>query len=315
MPVDQLITFSDLPHQCTYCKRTFETLHQARIIHPECAMWSCSFLPGLQHTIYPAGTRQDLETLCCFCNDILTHGAEGRVKGTILKEHMILHNFRNCNQRLYFSGQRFRQHLQDAHETTFNNTLFAGWTLLLKSCRKVQPSVFHPAGRAPTAVLRSSIEWGAVGSKRQEDDKAALIPDNFMELTDKQQRYEPNRLRRKSSAQAVAEDAAKRNRKSTLVFPLPVARHRAASTSSKSTATSLPVDGIDTCPVFYRKRLDSSTRNRIYIRQHDESLSASTQELFKKIPGSVLGGLLLHSSLAAAVPVRMTNSVDIYALH
>lgn len=273
-------------------------------------MWSCSFLPGLQYTIYPAGT----ETLCCFCNDTLTHGPEGMVKGAILKEHMMEHNFRNCRQRAYFSGERFRQHLQDAHETTYNNTLSAGWTLLLKSCRESQPSVFHPALKARKSVPGPSNVRSAVSSKRLEEDKLTLVPDNFMELSEVQQRREPNKLHRKASAPAVVADTSHRHRKSMSGFTSPAVRHRAASTSSRSTNTSLPVERINTYPAFYRKKLDVSIRNCIYIRQHDESLSASTQELFRKIPGSVLGGLLLHSSLAATAPVRMTTSVDIYAL-
>jgi hypothetical protein len=75
------------------------------------------------------------------------------------------------------------------------------------------------------------------------------------------------------------------------------------------------MDAVNTCPRFYRRRLDASTRNRLYIRDQDDDLSKNSQKLFRKIPGSLLGGLVLHSSLVGAVPVRMTNSVDVYSLH
>lgn len=36
--------------------------------------------------------------------------------------------------------------------------------------------------------------------------------------------------------------------------------------------------------------------------------------LFRRVKGSVLGGLVLHSSLVAGVPALMTNCVDVYGM-
>ncbi|KAF1839963.1 uncharacterized protein K460DRAFT_371926 [Cucurbitaria berberidis CBS 394.84] len=77
---------------------------------------------------------------------------------------------------------------------------------------------------------------------------------------------------------------------------------------------SMPVDVINTCPKFYRRRLDASTRNRIYLRERDDLLSKNSQYLYRQIPGSIFGGLILHSSMVGAIPARLTNSVDIYSL-
>src|SRR5689334_14139729 len=113
-----LTVHRNAPHKCAYCERTYGNLNMAQQLHPVCSMWSCSFLPGIQYTIYPAGSHSAVEAVCCYCNDTLVRG-DGKVKGLVLKDHVVQHNFRSCNQRLYFSGQRYRQHLQDSHKTTF----------------------------------------------------------------------------------------------------------------------------------------------------------------------------------------------------
>jgi hypothetical protein len=307
-----------LPHRCVYCERTFKNLAVAQKLHPTCAMWSCSFLPGLRYTIYPTGSQSKPEAVCCYCNDALVQGEEGKVNGALLKEHMTQHNFRACNQTLYFSGQRFRQHLQDSHKSSYDSTLFAGWTLLLKSSRRDKPSRFEQI-EAKGPSRRSNTDPGVAMSKskskqkKKSGEKVEAVPTNFMEFTEIPQRTEPNKLRRKQSI------PGEESRPSTQFFD------RSATTefgdigetlaASISKPTKSSASGTPTCPTFYRRRLDASTRNRIYLHEDDEPLNNSSQQLLRRIPGSVLGGLILHSSLAAAVPALMTNCVDIYPLH
>ncbi|CAO2656759.1 Nn.00g055620.m01.CDS01 [Neocucurbitaria sp. VM-36] len=317
----------DAPHKCAYCERTYESLDIAQQFHPVCSMWSCSFIPGIQYTIYPASSQSEVAAVCCYCNDTLVHG-DGKVKGAILKDHLVQHNFRKCNQRLYFSGQRFRQHLQDSHKTTFDATLFAGWTLLLKSSRKDRPSLFRQTETA-TAARRVNTDPGSTTKKGEPQE----TPSNFMDLTDIPQRVEPAKLRRKASTQTVLEQPAQEIRDSTQFFTrsatidfahgltaLPSPRIGAVGVSPtkskpRSRSISMPVDAINAVPRFYRRRLDASTRNRIYLRERDETLSKNSQHLYRQIPRGVLGGLVLHSSMVGSVPARLTNSVDIYSLH
>ena len=82
----------------------------------------------------------------------------------------------------------------------------------------------------------------------------------------------------------------------------------------RSRSMSMAVDAVAPCPTFYRRRLDASTRNRIYLRERDDMLSKNSQHLYRPIAGSVLGGLILYSSMVGAVPARLTNAVDIYSL-
>lgn len=179
-------------------------------------MWSCSFLPGMQYTIYPAGSYTEVEAVCCYCNDTLVHG-DGKVKGAVLKDHIVQHNFRKCNQRLYFSGQRFRQHLQDSHKTTFDATLFAGWTLLLKSSRKDKPSVFEQI--EPTiGARRINTDPGLTRKKSSRKAEPQTMPSNFMDLTETPERAEPTKLRRKASLQIKTEKPAQEIRDSTQFF-------------------------------------------------------------------------------------------------
>ncbi|KAF2013544.1 hypothetical protein BU24DRAFT_424542 [Aaosphaeria arxii CBS 175.79] len=80
---------------------------------------------------------------------------------------------------------------------------------------------------------------------------------------------------------------------------------------------SLPIDAVTFRPVFYRRRLDASTRNRIYVRDEavDGPLSKNSQRLFRRVEKGAFGGLVLHSSMVGASVARMTNSVDVYCLH
>jgi hypothetical protein len=309
----------------------------AQKLHPVCTMWSCSFLPGMQYTIYPVGSREHLKAVCCYCNDTLVHGA-GKVKGSILKEHINQHNFRKCNQRLYFSAQRFRQHLQDNHKTNFDGSLFAGWPLLLKSSRMAKPSIFKPVDASVT-VRRAHTDPTPTGDKPARAEHVPRIPNmNFMDLSETPQRSSaPKRkLHRKASAQTMPEKPSKELRGSTHFFTraatIELAHGNTASPSPRLNGllsprlqpihrpgfpiASLPRDAVNWCPGFYRRRLDASTRNRLYIRDQDDGpLSKNSQKLFRRVPGSLFGGLVLHSSLLGAVPVWMTNSVDIYSLH
>lgn len=333
----------DLPHKCCYCERVYENLAAAQNLHPMCTMWSCSFLPGMQYTIYPSGYRPDLEAVCCYCNETLVRGS-GKVKGAVLKEHITMHNFRNCNQRLYFSGQRFRQHLQDNHKTNFDGTLFAGWTLLLKSSRKQRPAIFEAVDAS--AIRRAYTDPSASRSKQESKKKKGKeelqTPKmNFMDFSETPQTSSaPKRkLRRKASTQTMPDKPGREVRDSTNFFtraatidlvygesasPSPRmgpngvlgAKHPAPQHRAGFPVASHPVDAVNSCPKFYRRRLDASTRNRLYIRdESDGPLSKNSQRLFRKVPASAFGGLVLHSSLVGATPARLTNSVDIYSLH
>ncbi|KAF2636360.1 hypothetical protein P280DRAFT_473199 [Massarina eburnea CBS 473.64] len=307
-------------------------------------MWSCSFLPGMQYTIYPSGPKTDLEAVCCYCNETLVRG-NGKVKGAVLKDHVIQHNFRNCNQRLYFSGQRFRQHLQDSHKTNHDATLFAGWTLLLKSCKKVRPSVFETLEAIAVRRAYTDPSSGGVGqsSKKTEKDKKGLEPPmpkmNFMDLSAETPQKTPKRkIRRKASTQTMPEQQNDIEVRSSSHFftraaTIDLAYGTSASPSPRNRSSpprylppqhkpgypvsSHPVDAASSCPRFYRRRLDASTRNRLYVRDEEETgpLSKNSQRLFRGVDGSVFGGLVLHSSLVAGVGARMTNGVDVYCLH
>jgi hypothetical protein len=292
----------------------------------------------MQYTIYPRGSRDHLEAVCCYCNDSLVQGA-GKVKGAVLKEHISSHNFRTCNQRLYFSAQRFRQHLQDNHKSNFDGTLFAGWTLLLKSSKKQKPSIFEPLNGTIT-VRRAYTDPGQPTAKRAKGDKPPQLPQlNFMDLTETPQRpaAPKKRVRREQPTQTMPEKPPRETRNSAHFFTraatIDLAYGATASPSPRPDGiippgdpppqhkpgfpiASLPMDAVNTCPKFYRRRLDASTRNRLYFRDGDEgALSKNSQRLFRKVPGSLFGGLVLHSSLVGSVPARMTNSVDIYSLH
>ncbi|KAF2679332.1 hypothetical protein K458DRAFT_435188 [Lentithecium fluviatile CBS 122367] len=332
----------DAPHQCNYCERTYENLATAQKLHPVCTMWSCSFLPGMQYTIYPSGPRTDLEAVCCYCNEILVKG-NGRVKGAVLKEHVAQHNFRDCNQRLYFSGQRFRQHLQDAHKTNHDGTLFAGWTLLLKSSKRERTAFFQPVDA--TSVRRAYTDPSPTTTKPQSKKKGNDAPPmprlNFMDFSETPitATIPRKKLRRKPSAQTLPEKPERETRDSTSFFTraatIDLAYGTSISPSPRLDATGVvapkyslpqhkpgfpiashPVDAVSSCLKFYRRRLDASTRNRLYIRDEiDGPLSKNSQRLFRKIPASAFGGLVLHSSLVGATPARLTNSVDIYSLH
>ncbi|KAF2705162.1 hypothetical protein K504DRAFT_96230 [Pleomassaria siparia CBS 279.74] len=334
-PSEMVSTNANMPHRCAYCDRTYPNRAAAQKLHAVCTMWSCSFLPGMQYTIYPAGSRCKLEAVCCFCNETLVKG-DGKVKGSMLKEHINQHNFRNCNQRLYFSGQRFRQHLQDNHRTNFDASLFAGWTLLLKSSKKVKPAILEPV-EASVAVRRAFTDPAATTAKPPKKQEMAQMPRmNFMDFSETPQRGEApkKKVHRKASSQTLPmpEKADGREvRNSTRIFTRAAAMdvvHGATASLPSSPKTrsqqdktglsiaSLPVDAVKTCPRFYRRRLEVSTRNRLYIRdQNDGPLSKNSQKVFRKVPGSGFGGLILHSSLVGAVPAKLTNAVDVYSLH
>lgn len=300
----------------------------------------------MQYTIYPSGTRESLEAVCCYCNETLVKG-NGKVKGAVLKEHVNQHNFRNCNQRLYFSGQRFRQHLQDNHRTNYDGTLFAGWTLLLKSSKREKPAVFEAID--PTLMRRAYTDPSSASSKhhhgssssKKNNKEAPQSPKmNFMDFSETPQTssVQKKKLKRKPSAQTLPGKPTREMRDSTNFFTRaatidlaygelasPSPRLGATKTSSKHAKAhhkpgfpvcSHPVDAVNTCLKFYRRRLDASTRNRLYICDDAEGpLSKNSQRLFRKVPASAFGGLVLHSSLVGATPARMTNSVDIYSLH
>lgn len=320
----------------------YENLATAQKLHPVCTMWSCSFLPGLQYTIYPSGPPTDLEAVCCYCNDTLVRG-NGKVKGTVLKEHVAQHNFRKCNQRLYFSGQRFRQHLQDSHNTNYDFTLFAGWALLLKSGRRQRAALFRQTDA--TSIRRAYTDPSATKTTKQQGKKTeAAVPSmpkmNFMDFseTPNTSTIPRKKLQRKASAPNLGEKREREVRDSSHFFTraatVDLAYGEASSPSSRlATGTmppssisphhkpgypvaSHPVDAVNTCPRLYRRRLDASTRNRLYIRDEvDGPLSKHSQRLFKKVPASTFGGLVLHSSLVGATPARLTNAVDVYSLH
>jgi hypothetical protein len=246
---------------------------------------------------------------------------------------MAQHNFRACNQTLYFSGQKFRQHLQDSHRVSYDSTLFGGWTLLLKSSRRKTPSLFQPTGVKPFG--RRSIETSSLatsstkGKSKKEDhkrkdsgrDNPLNTPTNFMEFTEIPHRTEPNKLRRKQSSIDKTEPESRPSlqffaRSATADFaialdgaPPPPVKKKPAKCVAAPTASGAP-----TCPTFYRRRLDASTRNRLFMDGGKEELSGDAQHLFRRVQGSVMGGLVLHSSLVAAVPALMTNCVDVYEM-
>lgn len=283
------------PHQCAYCERVFKNLGTAQKLHPVCTMWSCSFLPGLQYTMYPSGSPRRTEAICCYCNEPLAKSSDGKVNGTLLKEHMAQHNFRACTQTLYFSGQRFRQHLQDSHRVSYDSTLFGGWTLLLKSSRRKTPSLFAPVehktlGRRSieTLSLAASSTKGATRNKQDKlpkpsgehkrkdsgrDNSALNTPTNFMEFNEIPHRTEPNKLRRKQSS-IDATDTESQSRPSLSFFarsatadytiapeetPAAALKKKPAKCLAAPTASGAPI-----CPTFYRRRLDASTRNRLF---------------------------------------------------
>jgi hypothetical protein len=328
--ISVLTMSSNLPHQCVYCERAFKNLAVAQKVHSTCTMWSCSFMPGLQYTMYPSMSRPQHEALCCYCNGLLARTADGKVNGALLKEHMAQHNFRTCNQTLYFSGQSFRQHLQDSHRSSHDSTLFAGWTLLLKSGRREVPSIFQhiqkKANRHQSSSDASQGKDKKTLPQRNDGAKDHLvdsIPMSFMELTETPHRAEPNKLRRKQSAGTVVRQSREEPRPSLQIFTPPHTNDFAHETAvppiptrpkSDKCITSTTAIGVPTCPPFYRKRFDASIRNRLYILANDETVSENSQQVFRKIQGSVFGGLILHSSLVASVPALMTNSVDVYAL-
>lgn len=319
----------DVPYQCIYCKRTFETLATAQKLHPICTMWSCNFLPGIQYAIYPIESDGDLRALCCYCNASLGQGKEGRVKSAVLKGHMRQHKFRSCEHKLYYSGQAFRQHLHDEHRSIYDGTLFAAWTLLFKSCQRTQPSFFE---RAETILgtQRSNTDPGFGGGKRSAIKKGPAMPSNFMELTETSA-IEHNKLRRKRSAatlpdkhndfgstQSLPRPATMETTTSPSVPPVPQdLRNRFSPSLTDAVTVSSPLIGnmAGAKLAFYRRRIDASTRNQVYLHSLDETMSVEYQRHFRKIPVSTLGSLILHSSLAATTPVRMTNSVDLYPLH
>lgn len=228
----------NVPHRCNYCLRTYANLATAQILHPLCTMYSCSFLPGLQYTIYPSTPStesnpypRDAFPLCCFCTTPLAPPGQ-KVQGDTLKEHITKnHSYRSCNQRLYFSGQRFRQHLHDAHQTSYDNTLFAGWILLLQTCRRQKPSVFSPVDPALSGFRKVYTDPGfdaemkkfrerekeenrwttTIPQKHSFSDAIALHSDetrlNFMDLSDSPMSPPPpqrNKLR-KTSMQNIPE--------------------------------------------------------------------------------------------------------------
>ncbi|KAH7087016.1 hypothetical protein FB567DRAFT_57073 [Paraphoma chrysanthemicola] len=310
--VQQDPSSSHIPHQCAYCKRDFASLQLARKTHPVCTMWSCSFLPSMQHAIYPTRSRHKPEIACCYCNDGLAQESEGKVSSTLLKNHLVQHSFRACNQKLHFSGQEFRQHLQDDHKASHDMSLSTGWPLLLKASRCEKPSVFHRIGTEATVLStrRVDTENPLPGKHREKpsNDGKGVTPLNFMELSDVPERSEPNKLRRKFSTVKRTKSTARDTRSSVEIF----AQHeRASSLDGPNHAHSTELRD---CAKFYRRRVDASTRNRLYVRNGDEALTETTEYLYRQLPGSVLGGLILRSSLIAAVPARLTNSVDIYTL-
>jgi hypothetical protein len=267
----------------------------------------------------------------------------GKVKGTALKEHVAQHNFRQCNQRLYFSGQRFRQHLQDSHHTKHDFTLFAGWALLLKSSKRDKAALFRQVDA--TSIRRAYTDPSITATKQQGKKVAAAPPSmpkmNFMDFSETVDTAMAPRkkLQRKASAHTIAEKPEREVRDSSHFFTrattMDLAYGEAFSPSSRLATTGMlppnsvpshhrpgypvashPVDAVNSCPKFFRRRLDASTRNRLYIRDEvDGPLSKNSQRLFKKVPASAFGGLVLHSSLVGATPARLTNAVDVYSLH
>ncbi|CAI6282370.1 unnamed protein product [Periconia digitata] len=348
----------ELPHKCGYCERVYDSLATAQKLHPVCTMWSCSFLPGMQHTIYPAGVQEDLEAVCCYCNESLVRG-NGRVKGAVLKEHIAKHNFRNCSQRLYFSGQRFRQHLQDSHRTNNDGTLFAGWTLLVKTCKKSFPTVFYPVNPTKATLRRAftspdytddttNTPKSSNRKKAKQSMEAPAPKLNFMDLSSETPNSSPPRKLRKTSIATIRDpDDPEPRTSTTSIFsrtasidvprpyrpssprscPLPSSlQHQyPRSTPLDAASPALPPppqphesipDAAHEVPRFYRKKLDASARNRVFVRlEGDTRLGKKSHKAFRKVGGGVFGGLVLRTSLVAGAPVRMMNGVDVYYLH
>lgn len=177
---------------CVYCKRTFVSRELAERDHPVCNMWSCSFLPGSQHVIYTGPASPATDILCCFCNDQLV-GQHGKIRRRVVIDHMLQHNFRKCSQKLYFSGQQFRQHLQDEHRMTFDATLFAGWTLLLKYSQHSKPSVFHQQVPSPV-IHRTQISLDQTKRMPGDMSEHRHRQANFMGLTESSHRRELAKL-------------------------------------------------------------------------------------------------------------------------
>ena len=286
----------------------------------------------MQYTIYPSGSRPDLEAVCCYCNDSLSRGS-GKVKGPVLRDHLNLHNFRHCKQKLYFSAQQFRQHLQENHKANYDGTLFAGWTLLLKSSEQSKTAVFEAVDAAN--LQRSYTDPKHAGIKEQgRVKKVSSEPKlNFMDFSETTS-TERKKLHRKPSAQTMPDTLADEVRDSTVfltraatidVMPSIVAqpsRHGyPTSTKQEQRRRWHRRAGSHVCDMasprfrFYRRRLDASTRNRLYIRDEAEGpLTQRSQKTFRKISAGAFGGLVLHSSLVAVTPARLTNSIDIYSL-
>lgn len=322
-----------MPHRCVDCKRIYPNLTTAQRVHPTCTMWSCSFLRGIQYAVYPVESKGRLKALCCYCTDSLGHGQEGRIKSAVLRGHMRQHSVRNCNQGLYFSGQSFRQHLQDDHRAVYDGTLFAAWTLLLKACRRHKPSVFQPVGTQVPNKRSTTASESAGNRKRSARKTVHVVPTSFMELAEGPVRSEPNKLRRKRSGVTLPEIQGQDGRqsmdrftrmsdmassRSTFIPPLPQEKCPSPlsyDSRSSTATTSLAYSVLHPSLGFYRRRIDASGRNRVYLHDDDEAFPDDTGSLFRKIPGGIFGGLILHSSLIAAVSARMTNSVDIYPLH
>jgi hypothetical protein len=226
------------------------------------------------------------------------------------------HNFRNCDHTLSYSGQSFRQHLQDEHKAVNDGTLFAAWMLLVKTCQRSQPSFFEQSRPSPVAQ-RVHTDPGLGNSRGALEDQVRTTPTSFMELAEDHQHSRPNKLRRKRSAATLPEQRVNDADDIPAVPPLPqhcLTQSPPPTSRSDASAQLSTTYGVDAGLVFYRRRIDASTRNRLYLHNGGECLSEMSQQLFRRVPGSVLGGLILHSSLVAAVPVRMTNSVDIYPL-
>lgn len=297
-------------------------------------MWSCSFMPGMQYTIYPSGSRPNLEAICCYCNESLNRGS-GKVKGPVLRDHLDLHHFRNCNQKLYFSAQHFRQHLQENHQINYDGTLFAGWTLLLSSSEQRKSAVFEPVGianlqRSYTDPKKTSLK--EQGKVKQVGSEPKL---NFMDFSETPS-VQRKKIQRKPSAQTMSETGTKLHevRDSTVfltraatmdVMPSgathPSQQAHASSAKQEQRGRRQQRKASHVCDLaspglkFYRRRLDAARRNRLYIRDEAEGpLTPTSQRAFRKIPAGAFGGLVLHSSLLAATPARLTNSVDIYLL-
>jgi len=319
-----------LPHKCVYCERTFKSLAAAQELHPGCTMWSCSFLPSLQFTMFPDKSRARREVVCCYCNDPLARSSEGKINGATLKDHMARHNFRACNQTLYFSGQSFRQHLQDSHRLSLDGTLFSGWTLLLKSCRKVMPSVFEQVDKkAGHNHSKSDLESSSDRKKFKKTDEHdstemksphsnTTAPMSFMDLTDPPQRPEPpKKLRRKQSAMNDPRQSGEGPRPSLSQLRSPnftVPSDDGGPPKPDKCPAYPSASGVPTCPSFFRKRFDASSRNRLYfgVVPDEDKESDEGQHMLRKLQGGVFGGLILHSSLIASVPALMTNCVDVY---